>query len=249
VGLGSLVLAGVGALIASSTLWLAFKQVVTSKAQLHQSTLAAARETTAGMLRETGQGIGSRAWVTFQGTYRVGGAISTGGSVAISTVGTRASSLINETQRHLSEASVWTASVPSLAFPLPTLGSNSRTALSLFANPWSSPPDEEPITSTEIEEADQGICEQVAEGLNIGLTSDGRLLGFADGSGQIVATMEENFSSLSHQNLGELAEPVFIVATPSEIDADSDTSSYLTAEEFEDGLSESTIAWRNDQAN
>jgi hypothetical protein len=106
IDLGSLVLAGVGALIGSSTLWLAFKQVVTSKAQLHQSTLAAARETTAGMLRETGQGIGSRAWVTFQGTYRVGGAISTGGSVAFSTVGTRASSLINETQRHLSEASV-----------------------------------------------------------------------------------------------------------------------------------------------
>ncbi|PMD66560.1 uncharacterized protein K444DRAFT_121003 [Hyaloscypha bicolor E] len=143
-GLASLIIAGFATVIATTGLCVAIKQLVISKAQLRQATIGTATNMPVLRVRGTGGSVGSGSRATPGGVQRAGGAISARGIEAASALGAAASSLINGAQVQLSSASTWAASVNSLAFPMPTLDFDNRSLVSLFGNPWSSPPDEGP---------------------------------------------------------------------------------------------------------
>jgi hypothetical protein len=240
---------GFATVIATTGFCVAIQQLVISKAQLRQATIGAATNMTVLRVRETRESIDSGAHATLGGVQRARGAISARGIEAASALGTAASSLMNGAQRPLSSASIWTASVNPLAFPMPTLNSDSRSLLSLFGNPWSSLPDEGPIISEDLEEPEnQGIQEQMGEEPDIHGMPDSRLDGESE---HRVATVGEDIynpvSNFSQREGVTRAESLFSIGSDSDASSISSTSTYMTTELIEDEVWEGIIAARNEE--
>lgn len=249
-GIGSLVVGGVAALFATTSLGFSFRQDAMSKASLRLATaVATATAATAEGVHGTGAAIGSGARATIREANRVAGALSAipaGGVAVVSAAGTGASSLASGVQRGLSAtSSIATSSVTSLSSRMPSFSLFGGSNDSVTANLWSSVADESPIALVDNEGAEEEARREEVEGEpDVRRTSDGILRYFEGGASQRVRTIDEgffrNFSTLFHQDQVEVASSIFVVGS------DSDGASETVADLVEDELGENTTAWRND---